>query len=90
MDFVNVLPESESYDEIMVIVDRLTKIRYFLPATPPSTRRTLLGYTCEIYGNSKGYPHMPTPIMSRNLQPNSGTLSVNISISKQQYPPPSN
>jgi hypothetical protein len=31
MNFINGLPESESYDAIMVIVDRLTKMRHFLP-----------------------------------------------------------
>lgn len=31
MDFVTGLPESEGYDAIMVIVDRLTKMRHLLP-----------------------------------------------------------
>jgi transposase InsO family protein len=31
MDFVTGLSESEAYDAIMVIVDRLTKMRHFIP-----------------------------------------------------------
>ena len=31
MDFITSLPVSEGYDEIMVIVDRFTKMSHFVP-----------------------------------------------------------
>lgn len=31
MDFITYLPESYDYDAIMVVVDRLIKMKYFIP-----------------------------------------------------------
>jgi hypothetical protein len=33
MDVIVVLPESDGYDKIWVIVDRLTKLAHFIPLT---------------------------------------------------------
>ncbi|KAJ1253806.1 hypothetical protein BS78_K181900, partial [Paspalum vaginatum] len=37
MDFIEGLPKSDSYDSILVVVDRLTKIAHFLPLKHPFT-----------------------------------------------------
>ena len=41
MDFVTGLPWSEGYDAIMVVVDRLTKMRHFVPCRTTTSANDL-------------------------------------------------
>lgn len=54
MDFVTGLPTSEGFDAILVVVDRLTKMRYIIPcnetATAPVITRRYLYHVWKLHG----------------------------------------
>lgn len=54
MDFVTGLPTSEGFDAILVVVDRLTKMRHLIPcndtATAPDVARLYLDHVWKLHG----------------------------------------
>lgn len=54
MDFIEGLPKSDSYDTILVVVDRLTKVAHFLPLKHPLTAqqvaRSFLDHIVKLHG----------------------------------------
>lgn len=58
MDFVTGLPPSEGFDAILVVVDRLTKMRYLIPcnetASAPNVARMYIDHVWKLHGLSKG------------------------------------
>ncbi|KAH0609145.1 uncharacterized protein H6S33_001373 [Morchella sextelata] len=69
MDFVTGLPESEGYDAIMVVVDRLTKMRHLLPCNTTVNSEDVTQLYLRKYGSSTDYPHMspPTAVLCKHL-----------------------
>lgn len=61
MDFIEALPKSESYDTILVVVDRLTKYAHFLglshPFSTPSVASVFTRHIVRLHG-------FPTSIVS--------------------------
>ena len=53
-DFITDLPESEGYDSVFVVVDRLTKMSHFVPChkttTAPEFARILLDHVIHLHG----------------------------------------
>ena len=53
-DFITDLPESEGYDSVFVVVDRLTKMSHFVPChkttTAPEFARILLDHVIRLHG----------------------------------------
>ncbi|KAI0996998.1 hypothetical protein K3495_g11185 [Podosphaera aphanis] len=61
MDFVGGLPKSEGYDSIMVVVDRLTKMRHLIPCTTSANSHNV----AELYLKNVWKLHgLPTHITS--------------------------
>jgi hypothetical protein len=56
-DFIEGLPQSEHYNAIMVVVDRLTKYAHFIPVNHPYTAQTIaklfLDTVVKLHGLSK-------------------------------------
>lgn len=56
MDFVTGLPESEGHNAILVVVDRLTKMRHFIPTTTDASAETVADlYVNHVY-RLHGFP----------------------------------
>jgi hypothetical protein len=60
MDFVTELPESDRYNAILMIIDRLTKIRYYIVyktkdqgTLVEQTARIFIEYIWKLHGISK-------------------------------------
>ena len=61
IDFITGLPESNGYNAIMVVVDRLSKMRHFIPCRDTDTAKDL----AELYILNVGKLHgLPDSIIS--------------------------
>ena len=66
MDFIPELPECEGYDNVLVIMDKLTKYAIFIPTTTAITERETAKLFFSMLFPNMVYPNrlFPTEILS--------------------------
>jgi len=57
MDFITDLPESEGYDTILVVIDRLTKMSHFIPCSKDLDARQFANLSMREIVRLHGLPH---------------------------------
>jgi len=57
MDFITPLPKSDSYDTIRVVIDRLTKVRHFIPYSKDLDAGRLANLLMKEIVRLHGLPH---------------------------------
>jgi len=57
MDFITVLPKSEGYDTILVVIDRLTKMSHFIPCLKDLDARQFVNLFMKEIVRLHGLPH---------------------------------
>jgi len=69
-DFITKLPLAQGYDSILVVVDQLTKMVYFIPTTEKTSAKGLARLLETMYGNYISYWKASFRIEDPNLQQN--------------------
>lgn len=78
-DLITQLPESDGYNAICIVVDRLTKRAHFFPITNEFSAKDLarLLYYMKEYGPYMGYRYRLSPIVVCNMQQKYSKNGVN-------------